>query len=257
MTQFLCTHYILRIRLLITILLLAINFKVSAQVDYKIDIYHAFVRNEMDKWKEIIDKMQLQKTKSSDHIVELLNYQYGYIAWCVGTKKFNQAKTYLNLAKENLKYLEQINYNPSLIYAYKSALLSFEIAISPYKAIFLGSKIMDLAKRAIEADNEDPFAYLQYANILYYKPEILGGSKSLAIEYYKKAQKLMEMDKSLSDKNWNYLYLLATIAKAYIELNDYKMAKDYIEKILEIEPNFTWVKNELYPKLTTKFNFEK
>jgi len=37
-----------------------------------------------------------------------------------------------------------------------------------------------------------------------------------------------------------------------LEINDYNNAKLYFDKALKIEPNFHWVKNELYPLLSTK-----
>ncbi|RCK77633.1 MAG: hypothetical protein IGBAC_1942 [Ignavibacteriae bacterium] len=56
--------------------------------------------------------------------------------------------------------------------------------------------------------------------------------------------------------DWNYLNLLVTIAKAYVEIKDYKSAFKYFEKILEVEPRFLWIKNELYPEFLKNYNKE-
>jgi hypothetical protein len=42
------------------------------------------------------------------------------------------------------------------------------------------------------------------------------------------------------------------IATTYEELKLYPSAKHYLEKILKIEPDYKWVKDELYPKLLKK-----
>jgi hypothetical protein len=64
----------------------------------------------------------------------------------------------------------------------------------------------------------------------------------------------MEKNKEDLHEDWNYLNLLTVIAQTYSYLKDYKLSKQYLEKILIIEPRFTWVKNELYPELIKKMN---
>ena len=85
-------------------------------------------------------------------------------------------------------------------------------------------------------------------------PENLGGSKEIGIRHYLKALELMEMNKVYTDKNWNYLNLLAAIGRAYEETGDYEKAAYYYRKALEAEPDFSWVKNELLPNLENNIN---
>ena len=54
------------------------------------------------------------------------------------------------------------------------------------------------------------------------------------------------------ENNWNYLSTLTLIAGAYEELGNYEKAETYYLKILSISPQFTWVKNNLYPKFLSK-----
>jgi tetratricopeptide (TPR) repeat protein len=105
---------------------------------------------------------------------------------------------------------------------------------------------------AIEHDKENPYGYIQYGNSQFYMPAVFGGSKKVALQYFKTAEKLMESDQEKIKENWNYLNLLAFIAITYTEINDYAMAKAYYDKILKIEPDFLWVKDELYPALLNK-----
>lgn len=225
---------------------------VKAQSNFKNDIYDAFVKNNMTKWKTVIDNMSVNKSRPNDFILELINYQYGYIAWCIGNNKYDLAETYLELARQNVALLEKEKYKISYLNSYKSAFYGFEIGMAWYKAPFLGGKSVSLSEVAIKLDKNNPFAYIQYANALFYMPETFGGSKIVALEYYHKALEIMEKDDTFTKKNWNYLSLLTTIAQAYTTKKKYSEAKQVYEKIIEIESNYTWVKNELYPELLKK-----
>ncbi len=222
------------------------------QASYKSDIYEAYISNNMDEWKKVIDKMNLEKTKSNEFRLELLNYQYGYIAWCIGNKKEKLAKEYLELGDKNIQILEKNAYELSLVNSYKSAFYGYKIGLNKMQAPFIGPKSVECSKLAMKQDEKNPYGYIQYGNSQYYMPAVFGGSKKVAVEYYEKAKKLMEIDPSQIKQDWNYLSLLTIIAQAYTELKYYKTAQTYYDKILKIEPNFLWVKNELYPELLKK-----
>ena len=224
----------------------------SINASYKSDIYKAYISNNMNVWKKTIDEMNQQKSKSHDFRIELLNYQYGYIAWCIGNKKNEIAQSYIELGETNIRILEKTGHNASLVNSYKSAFYGFRIGINLFKAPFIGPKSVECAKLAMKLDYNNPYGYIQYANSQFYMPSVFGGSKSVALDYYKKAENLMIKNQEIIKEDWNYLSLLSMIAKAYTELNDYENAKAYYEKILKIEPDFLWIKNELYPDLLKK-----
>ncbi|MBP6577255.1 MAG: tetratricopeptide repeat protein, partial [Chryseobacterium sp.] len=184
--------------------------------------------------------------------LELINYQYGYIGWCIGNKKNNVAEQYIQLGESNIAVLEKSGYKPSWINSYKSAFYGYKIGLNKLKAPFIGPKSVECAELSMKQDAENPYGFIQFANSQYYMPAVFGGSKSEALKYYMKAEKIMEKNQNQIKEDWNYLSLLSMIAIAYTELNDYKNAKEYYNKILNIEPNFLWVKNELYPKLLKK-----
>jgi hypothetical protein len=219
---------------------------------YKSDIYNAYISNNMDKWKSTIDEMNRQQNKSNEFILELLNYQYGYIGWCIGNKKNKLAGGYIELGQKNIEILKKNNYKISMVNSYKSAFYGFRIGLNKLQAPFIGPKSVDCAKLAMKQDDKNPYGYIQYGNSEYYMPAMFGGSKKVALEYYEKAVKIMESNPTQAIEDWNYLSLLTIIAEAYTELKYYKSAKAIYEKILWIEPNFQWVKNELYPNLLKK-----
>ena len=235
---------------IIPILLLCFNLNVSAS--YKTDIYSAYVNNKMAKWKELIDAMEASKKGDNDFLQELVNYQYGYIAWCIGNKKNDEARKYLDQAEKTISILEKDRKNLSLVNSYKAAFFGYRIGLNKLLAPFIGFKSVNCAKLAIQLDKENPFGYIQYANIQYYMPVVFGGSKREALEYYLIAEKLMEKNINLITDNWNYLCLLIVIAQTYSYLGEYQLSISFLEKILKIEPDFGYVKDELYPETVKK-----
>jgi len=224
----------------------------NLKATYKSDIYNAYISNNMGKWKITIDEMNRQQNKSNEFILELLNYQYGYIGWCIGNKKNNLAEEYIELGQKNIQILEKNNFKISMVNSYKSAFYGFRIGLNKLQAPFIGPKSVECSILAMKQDDKNPFGYIQYGNSEYYMPSMFGGSKKVALEYYEKAVKIMELNPAQTKEDWNYLSLLTIIAQAYAETEYYTSAKQIYEKIVRIEPNFLWVKNELYPELLKK-----
>lgn len=235
----------------ITIILWGL-FALSLSGSNKSDVYNSFINNRMDVWKSVIDQLNILSVKPNDLRLELLNYQYGYIGWCLANDRKEEALIYLKLGEENVKLLEAKNFDPSLINGYKSALYGFRIALSKFSAPFIGPKSSDCAKLAIKLDPNQPFGYIQMGNVRFHMPPLFGGSKTEAIGYYLKAKGLMDKKGNEIHNDWNYLSLLVNIAQAYELTNDNAKAKLMFEEILKLEPDFKWVKDELYPQLLKK-----
>ncbi len=223
----------------------------------KQSIYNAYISNNMKEWKKVIDEFQKAPNKSNAELLELLNYQYGYIAWCLGNDKEDEGESFLDIADENLELLENNKFEVSIVNAYKAAFYGYRIGISNWKAPFIGPKSEKAANLSLKQDPNNWFAYLQLGNIKYYTPSMFGGSKSESLKFYNKSLELIESYSKTIDKDWNYLSLITTIAQAYQGIENYTEAKKYYEKVLQIEPNFTWVKNELYPELIKNIKDKK
>ncbi|HNW51784.1 MAG TPA: hypothetical protein PKH79_11925 [Prolixibacteraceae bacterium] len=218
----------------------------------KTEIYQAYIRNDMARWQRVVDEMGEQKTPTNEYRCQWLNYQYGYIAWCIGNKKDEEAKRYLELAEKNLLALEKTGSNPSLVNSYKAAFYGYRLGLNLLKAPFLGPKSIECARLAMKQDATNPFGFIQYGNIQYYMPALFGGSKTVALSYYQKAESLMERNPEQIREDWNYLSLLVQIAEAFTSTKHDREAKAYYEKILKIEPGFSWVRDELYPGVLKK-----
>jgi tetratricopeptide (TPR) repeat protein len=219
---------------------------------YRSEIYDCYISGNMAKWKIVMDKMATEKSLDPDIILELVNYQYGYIGWAIGNKRASEAKQYLEQAEENLDRLGSCKSCSSMVNAYRSAFYGYKIGLNKVLAPFLGGKSLDCARAAIRQDDRNFLAYVQLGNAEFYMPAAFGGSKSKALEYFRRAQELMESDPVSTKQNWNYLNLLVLIAQSYMYTKEFEKSKQYLDKLLVLEPGFTWVKNDLYQQLNNK-----
>lgn len=245
-----------RARSVIIILCFIIYFNAGA--NYKTEIYKAYISGDMKRWCNILELMLEVDDESSEFQLELINYLYGYIAWCLGVKKTEEAEKYLLYLEEKLKKLEKREVQRSQLYSYWSAYYGFKVGLNKFRAPFLGPKSVKYAEMAIQLNYSNPFGYIQMGNSEFYRPAIFGGSKKKAIRYYLEAERLMESNYGQVKNDWNYLNLLVAIAQVYVEVKDYASAKRYFDKILKFEPEFQWVKNVLYPeflKMNKMFNY--
>jgi len=217
-------------------------------------IYKGFINGNMASWKSTIDSIDAIKSKSNTQLLELINYQYGFIGYSLGKKNNEQAAKYLKEAKANVKHLEAEKYELSTLYAYKAAFVGFDIGLSPIKAPFIGPNCMEYAQKSLQLDPSNALAILQLGNVSYYAPKVFGGSKTEAIKHYTHALRVMESHRELRTRNWNYLNLLAVLIIAHLEVDQTEAARKYCVKALAVEPNFHWVKNNLYPKVQKKIN---
>lgn len=213
------------------------------------EVYRAYISNDMPAWKRVIDRLALQKINESQDLLDLVNFQYGYIAYSIGERDYATAKKYLTQAEKNLEILEGRNYRLSSVHAYKSAFYGYRIGMNKLSAPILGPKSVSHARQAMKLDQQDPMGFIQAGNAEFYMPAAFGGSKAKALELFLHAKNCMEKNQASIRENWNYLGLLAMIGISYRELKQYRQAKATFEKILETEPRFLWVKNELYPEL--------
>lgn len=210
-------------------------------------IYQAYISGDMKTWKTVLSELKKNKPVQPELVLQRANIEYGYIGWCIGNKRWEEAELHLADLNQLLDVLENKKYRPAMVMAYRSAAIGFEIGLNKAKAPFVGPKSVRLAEKSMQTDPAEPLGFVQYGNSQYYMPAVFGGSKKEALGYYLKAMKLMENKPAELKNNWNYLSLLTQIAKAYYALGDNKTALNYLKKTLHIEPGYLWVKNELYP----------
>lgn len=240
-------------KIILIFLIISIVLKpIYAQNNNKVAIYNAFIKGDMKAWKNIITYIEHSKPTSVSDKIELLGYYYGYIGYSLGIKETTQAEIYIEKGDKLLTELEKTNPNNANVHAFKAAFIGFKIAVSPYKAPFIGNSSIESVKKALSLDKNNIQANIEQANILYYAPFVFGGDKDKAQEYYQKAITLFEENPKGNKQNWLYLSLLTQIGQMQTSEEKYNEAKKTYQKILKIEPNYNYVKNELLPALEKK-----
>ena len=217
-------------------------------------IYESYVSGKMEAWKREMDRMQTTGNKEPEFLLELVNYQYGYIGYCMGANKKSEARFVLELAEKNLALVEQAGTALALVNAYKAAFFGFRIGLNPVKAPLIGPKSDRAAEESLRLDPHNWLGLVQKANIQYYMPAAFGGSKKEALQFLLKAKAQMEKDPRLTEKNWNYLSMMAFLMQVYDGTGDLASARKTGEVILKKEPRFVWVRDELYPGILKKVN---
>lgn len=222
---------------------------------YSCRLYHSFQTGNMVDWVKVQNEMNslYHKSPSSQLLYSITQTQYGYIGYLIGAKKTNEARDYIKIAEKNIEQLLIANPNWPDVIALKAALLAYSIALSPYKAPFIGPQSMSLINDALTKDSKSTQANIEKANASHYAPSMFGGNPIEAIKYYNFALKLMvAKDGSSPTCSWIYLNTITQLALAYEKANKPELAEATYKLILQIAPNYKWVKEELYPNFKKK-----
>jgi len=240
--------------LILTLILVFLLPTIDVQSSNRELIYEAYIHGDMNKWASVIQTIETKNSpKTVDQKLELINYYYGYIGYLLGRKKYDQAQSFIEKGDKLINQVLHTAPGNATAYAYKGSYIGFKIGLNKFKAMSLGPESSANINKAYELDSLNIQAIVDKGNMLLHAPKFFGGNKSEALRLFIKGSILLEKDKN-TNQNWFYLNLLVQIARAYENLDQPGQAKLTLEKILRKEPNFKWVKNELYPKLLKKMN---
>ncbi len=238
---------------ILTAIMLVLAMQTPAQ-DYQGRIYSAYLTGRMDVWKTTMEEMERKAAAGNDLslLYELTEVQYGYIGYCLSVKQKKEAERVLILAEEQARRLQEKKFRLPRVYSLLGAFYGYRVSLQPIRAPYFGKKSEEANTEALRLDPAEPQAWLEKGNIAYYKPAIFGGSKTEAVPYYEKAVSLYEASPERSDRNWVYLNCLAGLGIAYEETDQFEKAGKVYRKLLEMEPGFKWVRDELYPRFLEK-----
>lgn len=217
-----------------------------AQQPTSISIYNAYIQGDMDAWLTVIRQMESQPPLTDAQKLDLISYYYGYTAYLIGNDRKKEARENIKTAEKLID--EMLKENSSFdvpLMAFKGSFIGYKLGLNKFKAITLGPESMKYIKRAYRKDPGNVQAIADMANMLYYAPDIFGGDKKEAVRLYKKAVSTLEQNNQWRH-NWFYLNILVTLAQHYDSVKQPDEAREIYEKILNIEPGFRWVSEELY-----------
>ena len=229
-------------------LLLSCPGIMSAQQSPNERVYRAYISDQMDAWDQVIVELRNRKASLSDaQLSELINFYYGYTGWAIGEGHNKKANQYILEAEDIINQLSLKYPGRPDLSAYKGAFIAYRIVIKPIRAPFLGPESMNNINHAVETGPNSPNAWIEKGNALFYMPKVFGGSKKKAMEAFKRAIQLMEKNPEIIHHNWMYLNVLMILGQSYEKIENFQMAKITYEKVLQIEPNFTYMRDKLYP----------
>jgi tetratricopeptide (TPR) repeat protein len=217
-------------------------YSVFTLQEFNETVYRAYVSDDTQLWEETLNRGAASFSfENEDEIFKLSLGYYGLIGNYIGVGKEEEAQKLFDFIKPIIEKMLDKNPGSSRFNALRGALYGFEINMNSYKAMYLGPRSMKHINASVEIDPQNPQAWVEKGNMLYYMPDMVGGDKQKGIEYYQKAIKLFEQQNNL-ENCWLYLNTIVVLGQWYFETNAKQKSIACYQKVLAIEPDFKWVK---------------
>ena len=217
--------------------------------------YQTYATRAFHKWPAIIAAQETQAkqgiAKHVDVITPYINY-YGYVGHLLDTKQKEEASRWLKKAIRSFEPVRKQYPDQAAIWALHTMFVSYEIALSPYKAPYRLPELLSSLHKAEALDKDHYLVHLARANFMLYFPETLGGDKEEALKHYKAIYTYFQDPAYEAQANWVYLNILSTISFTYEKLARYPEAIEWAKRALVVTPDFAFVKNDLLPRLESR-----
>jgi tetratricopeptide (TPR) repeat protein len=135
-----------------------------------------------------------------------------------------------------------------------SGVYGLSIARNWTRGMTVGPKANRLAQQAVDSDPGNPRAWLMHGSQKLHTPPMFGGSLDDAVQAFERAIELYE-DRLPGDPmlpEWGYADALTWLGIAYERQDRYDEALSAYHKVLDVVPDFSWVKYDLLPNLERK-----
>ncbi len=132
-----------------------------------------------------------------------------------------------------------------------AALYLMRLASNQMEAMALMPEINKLLDEAEITNPLNPRVHIIRGILVINMPPMFGGSVQKGMESFQKAISLFEANKSSNglSPNWGYEESLTWFGIGYTKQNNKEKAKEIFTKVLELQPEFSWVKNNLMPSV--------
>lgn len=225
-----------------------LGFAQDSHPDLEQIFYKAYCNSNVQLWQTGIQqlKQEYEQSKDPQILLALAQAETGLIGTYMGKQQMEKAEDITDEAEKHLeKALKSLD-NNSDVHALYAGVLGFQIAFSPMKGMFLGSKSEKHIETAMNLEGENPIAWYEQGASYYHTPSMFGGDVGKAVECFEKAVRMHEKEAEL-DFNWQYLDALTWLGQAYLKHEQKDKAIATFKKCLEIAPDFQWVKWQLLP----------
>jgi tetratricopeptide (TPR) repeat protein len=221
-------------------------------------LYVAYISGNNELWISVMNDLS-EFYKASDNIFELFELaksQYGYMGVLIDRSEFDLARKILPETEKNIQELLKYNPNWADAHGLKAGIYGFKIILFPTQVIFNGPKGKNYLEKASSYNEISASILVEMANYKYHTPALLGGDINEAIKYYEYAIRLFELTDQ-KKHNWQYINTMVWLAISYDKKGENVKAAKLLSKILKLEPDFNWVKNDLYPKIIRNESISK
>lgn len=213
-----------------------------------LSLLEAYFNGDMSTWQATIDSARWEILCEEDKET-VINTEYGYIASLIDEAPTGAKRTAKGRDERNAKaqtYLD--NYvahiedaksflPPSRYCMYRSAAYAYEFMMT--KKLNAGIQSFRLCHDAIEANPNDPFALSLVANVDFYAPGILGGSKKKAIEEFEKARQILLTEEQYN-LWWNKPATLYSLIMCYEAIGDTATAQAREAELRALYPSLPY-----------------
>ena len=201
-------------------------------------LYQAYLKRDMDIWQQYITSARWEELSNAEQ-KQLLNYEYGFAAYCISHEGCNTQNTLL-------RYEQHLQASKGKIpdaeyYAYLSGLYSYKLSLDKSHLLKYSNGIFDNIKRAARLQPQNPFVLSMQGNVEFYSPF---GSKKKALEYYLKANSIYHQMPNTAEL-WNVRAVQMTIVQCLAKMNRAEDAKQQCMQFLEEEPDCVIFQNLL------------
>ena len=186
---------------ILSVCLLFVFIPLEGSDDLDSITYKSFAHRQFSAWPDIIlsetNALTLHNSSLQDVERLFINY-YGYIGHLLDYKRQDEASLWLQKAKKAFDpYLKKYS-NEASINALHSIFIAYEIALSPLKAPFKISSLFSAIKKAKAIDETNFLVKISQGNVAFYFPEVFGGDKKEAINYYKQVYRYFKLNPDIA-----------------------------------------------------------
>lgn len=244
--------------------LLQISFALTTNEQMKEGIalaqkaYVSYDTEAFQKAHEIFGKIYAADSTNLPALYNLTYVEYRFLE--LGSHDKALFDKYVNQAVEHAEKISSAKGFGSEGKTLLASILMMKITYNWAEAMTLSPRIYALLSEALVIDTNNPRANLVYGIMKLNTPAAFGGSVKEALEKFTKTISNFEKEEEESMSltiNWGYLDALAWtgIANEKLEMSD--AAIFVYKKALSIEPEFSWIKYVLLPKLEKTKNGKK